>query len=136
VEQSGCTSAQDCFAQCGPIINGNPAAIPALSQLLNCSQNVGCPRCARPVPVPPPIFDAGVVCRPPPFPNGPTTCGGTVGNGTSCATYCNDNSNKYSQQCANGSCSCIYDGTEICRCSYNQAAGCYSCCPPWGPVLL
>jgi hypothetical protein len=43
---------------------------------------------------------------------------------------------KYTSQCSNGSCSCQWQGKEVCRCSYALGGTCKSCCPPWAPLAL
>jgi hypothetical protein len=134
IMQTNCTDPSSCYAQCGSVIMGNaPQFFPAAMGLMACGQSAGCPRCARPVP----SFDAGTGrCSSPPPPTGVMQCSASQPGGSMCTQACGDGSNKYYTECANGTCSCNYDGREICRCTYQAQNGCYSCCPPWVAFAL
>jgi len=124
---TNCYDLLECIFQCGSFITGHEAFL-SMAQALYLCVDGRCPRCMRPA------FDAGPQCpllRPP---VGPLLCPTTEGGGGPgvCEAACHDDSTEYDWHCTNGSCSCVFDSKEICRCQYPVADGCHTCCPFWG----
>jgi hypothetical protein len=95
-----------------------------------CATNARCPSgCGVPT------VDAGPSpCKLPPAPVGMVGCSG-AGSPDACSQMCTDGAmNSYIAKCANGVCSCFYDGSQTCMCTMTSPNGtCGSCCPPWAP---
>jgi hypothetical protein len=66
-------------------------------------------------------------CASMPFPVGGTQCGGTSDPNGSCSFECTDaNQHHWSSKCSGGTCTCSYEGQEMCKC----AGSCdVFCCP-------
>ncbi len=82
-----------------------------------------------------PTVDAGPApCRVPPAPIGMVGCSG-AGSPDTCSQMGTDAAmNSYVAKCANGVCSCFYDGSQTCMCTMTSPNGtCGSCCPVWAP---
>jgi hypothetical protein len=91
----------------------------------NCGARSGCQtRCS---------VDAGPACASPPPPApGPIGCMNSS-TGSECYSDCRDAAmNNYLSKCANGTCSCYYNGRQTCMCPMTSPNGlCSSCCPAW-----
>ena len=128
-------SGPSCYtpATCQPVIDRfgiNSRSFQLALAVDQCAQSANCPSsCGGPT------VDAGTpACFLPPPPVGMIGCSGAGSPGT-CSQMCTDGAmNSYVAKCANGVCSCFYNGSQTCMCTMTSPVGaCGSCCPPWGP---